>query len=156
PLAWSLDHVGIFARSVADIDVMLNVMTESSIEPSAVRTPFRVGVVRDFFYEHATKEARSLNDRLADRLASAGLHVEEARVPGIFDLQQAILRTILRAETSSIHEDLFTKHAATYGPKLRALIETGMLIDASDYIRARRLRGRYQREMTRLFEKFDV
>src|SRR6185295_18993639 len=26
PLAWSLDHVGVFARSVADIEVMLNVM----------------------------------------------------------------------------------------------------------------------------------
>jgi aspartyl-tRNA(Asn)/glutamyl-tRNA(Gln) amidotransferase subunit A len=156
PLAWSLDHVGIFARSVADIEVMLDAMTEKPIEPSAARAPFRIGVLREFFYEHATEEARSLNDRLADRLASEGFHVEEVRLPPIFDLQQTILRTILRAETSSIHERLFAEHSETYGPKLRALIETGMLLEARDYIRALRLRGRYQREMAKLFEKFDV
>src|SRR5262249_30745687 len=82
--------------------------------------------------------------------------VEEAALPAIFDLQQSILRTILRVETSSIHEQLFAEHAETYGPKLRALIETGMLIEASDYVRALRLRSRYQREMAKLFEKFDV
>ena len=156
PLAWSLDHVGIFARSAADIEVMLDAMAESPVEPSDVRAPFRIGVVRDFFYENATKEARSLNDRLADRLASEGFIVEEAALPAIFDLQQAILRTILRVETSSIHERLFAEHAETYGPKLRGLIETGMLIDASDYVRALRLRSRFQREMAKLFEKFDV
>jgi len=156
PLAWSLDHVGIFARSVADIEVMLEAMAESPVEPSDVRAPLRIGVVREFFYENAMQEARSLNDRLADRLASEGFVVEEAALPAIFDLQQAILRTILRVETSSIHERLFAEHAETYGPKLRALIETGMLIDASDYVRALRLRSRYQREMAKLFEKFDV
>jgi Asp-tRNA(Asn)/Glu-tRNA(Gln) amidotransferase A subunit family amidase len=156
PLAWSLDHVGIFARSAADIEVMLDAMAESPVAPSNLRAPFRIGVVRHFFYENATKEARSLNDRLADRLASEGFVVEEAALPAIFDLQQAILRTILRVETSSIHERLFAEHAETYGPKLRALIETGMLIDASDYVRALRLRSRYQREMAKLFEKFEV
>src|SRR5262249_19290374 len=95
-------------------------------------------------------------DRLADRLASEGFVVEEVALPAIFDVQQAILRTILRVETSSIHERLFAEHAETYGPKLHALIETGMLIDASDYVRALRLRSRYQRGMAKLFEKFDL
>ena len=37
PLAWSLDHVGIFSRSVADIEVLLETLGESSI-PSRSRT----------------------------------------------------------------------------------------------------------------------
>jgi aspartyl-tRNA(Asn)/glutamyl-tRNA(Gln) amidotransferase subunit A len=156
PLAWSLDHAGIFARSVADIETMLDAMVESPLETSQATGPFRIGVVRDFFYQNATVEARSLNERLVGKLGGAGFHLEEARLPGIFELHQAILRTILRAETSSIHESIFAEHAETYGPKLRSLIETGMLIDARDYIRARRLRARYQREMSKLFEKFDV
>jgi len=156
PLAWSLDHAGIFARSVADIELMLHAMTESPISPASRRPPYRIGVVRQFFYDNATAEARTLNDQLADRLASSGFHVEEARLPQIFDLHQPILRTILRSETSSIHERLFAKHPESYGPKLRVLIETGMLIDARDYVRARRLRRQYQREMAQLFEKFDV
>jgi Asp-tRNA(Asn)/Glu-tRNA(Gln) amidotransferase A subunit family amidase len=156
PLAWSLDHAGTFARSVADIEIVLNALAESPIPLSAVRPPFRIGLVRDFFYENATDEARSLNDRLANRLASEGFDVKEARVPGIFDLHQPILRTILRTETSSIHERLFAEYPETYGPKLRTLIETGMLVPGNAYVRARRLRKIYQREMAKLFDKFDV
>jgi Asp-tRNA(Asn)/Glu-tRNA(Gln) amidotransferase A subunit family amidase len=156
PLAWSLDHVGIFARSVADIDLMLDAMAERPIESFTGSKPFRIAVIRDFFYEHATEEARRLNDKLSDKLASDGFHIEETRLPSIFELQHPILRTILRMETSSIHERLFAEHPEAYGPKLRALIETGMLIEGSDYLRAGRLRRRYQREMAKLFEKFDV
>jgi aspartyl-tRNA(Asn)/glutamyl-tRNA(Gln) amidotransferase subunit A len=156
PLAWSLDHAGIFARSVADIEIMLEAMTELPIEPRTARPPFRLGLVRGFFYQHATAEALSMNDRLAVELASAGFEIEEARLPDIFDYHPSILRTILRTETASIHERLFAEHSDAYGPKLRALIETGMLVEASDYLRARRLRRRYQREMAKLFEKFDV
>src|SRR5262245_51483841 len=156
PLAWSLDHAGAFARSVADIEMMLEAMAESPITQAVVRPPFRIGLVRDFFYENATEEARSLNDRLANRLASEGFHVEEARLPAIFDLHQSILRTILRTETSAIHERLFAEHSETYGPKLRTLIETGMLVPGNAYVRARRLRRIYQRNMAELFGKFDV
>jgi aspartyl-tRNA(Asn)/glutamyl-tRNA(Gln) amidotransferase subunit A len=113
-------------------------------------------VLRGFFDDQATAEARALRDALADTLAVSGFHVEEARLPGIFEVQQAILRTILRSETSSIHERLFAEHASSYGPRLRSLIETGMLIGAADYLRAKRLRRKYQREMGRLFENFDV
>jgi aspartyl-tRNA(Asn)/glutamyl-tRNA(Gln) amidotransferase subunit A len=156
PLAWSLDHAGIFARSVQDLELMLNAMAEFPVEQNVLRPPFRIGLVRDFFYKHAGPEACSLNDQLATQLTSAGFQIDEATLPEIFHHHQAILRTILRSETSSVHERYFAEHSETYGPKLRALIETGMLIDARDYVRAQRLRHRYQREMVKLFENFDV
>src|SRR5215471_3540711 len=157
PLAWSLDHAGIFARSVRDIRLLLDAMTETPVEnPVPARRPIRVGIVRGFFYDNATAEVRTLNDILARKLAAAGFEVVQAQLPGIFEIQQSILRTILRSETSSIHEAIFAKHAEAYGPKLRMLVETGMLVHASDYLRARRLRRKYQREMARLFERFDV
>src|SRR5262249_1101793 len=157
PLAWSLDHAGIFARSVQDIRLMLDAVAEAPIEnPIRPGRPIRVGVVRGFFYENATAEVRTLNTALADRLAAAGFEVDEAQLPGVFEIQQSILRTILRSETSSIHEALFRKHPEAYGPKLRILVETGMLVHANDYLRAKRLRRKYQREMAQLFENFDV
>ena len=156
PLAWSLDHVGMFGRSVADLEIMLDVMAESAIEKPEPRRAYRIGVIRDFFHEHASPEARSLNDALANKLAGEGFQIEEARLPGIFDLSAAILRTIARSEAASNHSELFPSNRDTYAPKIRALVETGMLIDASDYVRARRLRRVYQREMAKLFEKFDA
>ena len=156
PLAWSLDHAGIFGRSVADVELMLDVMAESPMEKVSARRPFRIGVVRDFFYENATEEARSWNDALANKLAASGFRVDEVKLPAIFQVHQPILRTILRTETASIHERLFAGHREAYGPKLRALIETGMLIDAADYVRAKRMRRMYQRDMARLFQNFDA
>jgi aspartyl-tRNA(Asn)/glutamyl-tRNA(Gln) amidotransferase subunit A len=157
PLAWSLDHVGILARSVGDLELMRDVMGESPLEKPASRDTFRIGIVRDFFYENATAEARSLNDVLANKLASSEFQVEEVRLPAIFNQQAEILRTILQSETAAIHKRLFAKHPEAYGPKIRAVIEAGLAVRAVDYVRAQRLRRhQYQREMAKLFERFDA
>ena len=155
PLAWSLDHVGMFGRSVADVKIMLDAMTEFPVQKQSRGGPFRIGVVRGFFCENATSEARSLHDALGNTLANSGFVVEEAQLSAIFDLAQPILRTILRSEVASVHEQLFRAHPESYREKLRALVETGMLLDATQYLRARRIRRQYRRDMARLFEKFD-
>ncbi|HLQ76340.1 MAG TPA: amidase [Terriglobia bacterium] len=157
PLSWPLDHVGIFGRSVADVEAQLQAIAELPIERSAAPKTVRIGVIRDFFYENATTETRTLQDAFLQKLAvTPGFIVEEARLPAAFELNQPILRTILRADVAAIHKDLFPAHPTAYGPKLRELIETGMLISAADYLRARRLRRHYQREMSRLFGRHDV
>jgi aspartyl-tRNA(Asn)/glutamyl-tRNA(Gln) amidotransferase subunit A len=155
PMAWSLDHAGIFARSVADLEVMRDVMGDP-LEKLPARSPFRIGVVRDFFDENASPEARLLKDALAARLASSGFHVDEARLPAVFEQQQEILRTILQSETATIHGRRFAEHPEAYGPKIRSLIEGGLAAHSVDYIRAQRMRRQYQRGMAKLFEKFDV
>jgi len=156
PLAWPLDHVGVLARSVADAELMTDVMAESPIPKRQERRPFRIGVIRGFFYENASPEARLLGDAFADKLANNGFQVEEAAPPSVFELAQPILRTILRADVAAVHEKLFAEHPSAYGPKLRELIETGMLLKATDYLRACRLRRQYQKEMAALFRQFDV
>src|SRR5207244_6580512 len=107
PLAWSLDHVGMFGRSVADLEIMLDVMAESAIEKPEPRRAYRIGVIRDFLHEQASPEARSLNDALANKLAGERFQIEEARLPGIIDLSAAILRTIARSEAATNHSELF-------------------------------------------------
>src|SRR5689334_23550010 len=47
PLAWSLDHVGMMARSVSDLEIMLDVMSESPIEQVEDRRTYRIGVIRE-------------------------------------------------------------------------------------------------------------
>jgi len=77
--------------------------------------------------------------------------LEEAHLPQVFEIQSAILSTIMRAEIASAHQEFYHKHSTLYGAKLRALVETGMLVDAQSYLRAIRLRKVYQKEMLRLF-----
>jgi len=157
PLSWPLDHAGIFGRSVADVELQLKAIVNTPVEAASAKRPIRIGVIRDFFYDNATSEARTLQDGFLRMLAAApGFHVDEAKLPSAFALHTPILRTILRSDVAAIHEDLFPAHPTAYGPILRQLIETGMLVSAEDYLHARRLRRHFQREMARLFESFDV
>ena len=159
PLAWSLDHVGLFSRAVADLAPLLESLSDSPMpgHPKIQNIgKFRIGIVRDFFYEKADSQSRNGIDALATKLAAAGLHVEDATMPGIFDLHPAILRTIVRSEAGAVHSQLIASKPDVYGPKLRDLVQLGMLIDSTDYLRARRIRRHYEREMVRLFDHFDV
>jgi aspartyl-tRNA(Asn)/glutamyl-tRNA(Gln) amidotransferase subunit A len=159
PLAWSLDHVGAFTRSAADLDVLLGAMSDSPMPSNWARPgghKFRIGVIRGFFHDKAEAESRAGIDALAGKLSNAGFHVEEAALPSIFDLHQALIRTILRAEAASTHQDLILNKPDAYGPKLRDLVQMGRLIDATSYLRARRIRRHYQRDMASLFAHFDI
>jgi len=156
PLSPSLDHVGVFARSVDDLELMLTAMTDVSFVKRAARRVVRIGIIRDFFYESASPEMRLHCDRLAEKLTNSGSQVDVARPPAIFSAANSALQIIVQAEAASVHEHLFAAHAKTYTNKIRAVVEAGMRVSATDYLRARRTRGKYQRDMARLFEKFDV
>ena len=159
PLAWSLDHVGAFSRSVADMEVLLETLSDSPMPSHPARAgghKYRIGVVRGFFHEKAEAESRAQIDLLAGKLSDAGFHVEEAALPPIFDIHQALIRTIVRAEAAATHHDLILSNPEAYGPKLRDLVQMGQLIDATSYLRARRIRRHYQRDMARLFAHFDI
>jgi aspartyl-tRNA(Asn)/glutamyl-tRNA(Gln) amidotransferase subunit A len=157
PLSWPLDHAGIFGRSVADVKLQLEAIAETPVSGPDLKRPIRIGVVRGFFYENATPETQKLQDNFLQKLASnPGFHIGEAELPPAFALYMPILRTILRSDVAAVHERLFPAHPTAYGPILRQLIETGMLVGSGDYLHARRLRRQFQREMTRLFDNFDV
>jgi len=159
PLAWSLDHVGIFSRSVADIDVMLDCLSETPMPSHLRRTDnrkIRIGIIKDFFFDKTDADTRGKIDALAGNLSNSGFQVTLVPVPSIFDLHPAILRTIVRSEAASTHQQLIQDKSSAYGPKLRDLVQMGLLIDAGTYLRARRIRRHYQRDMARLFEHVDV
>jgi aspartyl-tRNA(Asn)/glutamyl-tRNA(Gln) amidotransferase subunit A len=159
PLAWSLDHAGAFTRSVADLVPLLEALSESPM-PSppahAHNHRFRIGIPAGFFLDKADAESRTQIEALRGRLSADGFHVQDVALPEIFDLHPAILRTIVRSEAASTHKELIRNKPEAYGPKLRDLVQMGELIEASSYLRARRIRRHYQRDMIRLFEHVDV
>jgi len=156
PVSWSLDHIGAFGRTAADVEMMLAGMTELPV--TRFRTPNRIrfGVIHDFFRARATEEARTLMDGIVKKLADAKHQINEVRLPPIFDIATPSLMTIMRSEIGSAHEGLHRENSARYGKRLRALVETGMLIDAGAYLRALRIRRLFQQEMRVCFKSADV
>ena len=62
----------------------------------------------------------------------------------------------MRTEAAAAHEALHRQQADKYGPNIRGLIESGLLVSSAEYLRACRLRAIYQSEMARLFADCDV
>jgi aspartyl-tRNA(Asn)/glutamyl-tRNA(Gln) amidotransferase subunit A len=169
PLSYSQDHVGLMARSVEDIALGLSITAgydpddaSSSRAPVADysaaltrrRAP-RIGLLREFL-ERATPEVADITVQTVNRLARAGADVDEAKLPPTFRAVAAAAYVIMRSETASVHAERFALKADLYRPGIRSSIEMGMVIPGDLYVRALRIRRQFRRELSPLFERYDV
>jgi aspartyl-tRNA(Asn)/glutamyl-tRNA(Gln) amidotransferase subunit A len=153
PLAWSFDHVGIFARAVADVALALqpfNLHREVD-----VRRPPRVALAPDLL-ARADVEVAAQVQSAADAFARAGAGVEEVKLPPSFADIHAAGLVMLVAEAAAYHEPRFARHAGEYGPEIRGLVEAGLRRPATDYVRADRARARFRADVALLLQPFDL
>lgn len=160
PLSWSLDHVGIFARTVEDAALVFSVLAEprdpERPSPDGPPSPPRMGIPRRLVEAHATPPVRAHLDEVAAAFRRAGASVEDVDLPAsaarIFDVG----RLILRVEAAAYHRRWFPRHAADYPPRIRELVETGGTVSAVDYVAANEGRYQFRRDMYEAFERCDV
>jgi aspartyl-tRNA(Asn)/glutamyl-tRNA(Gln) amidotransferase subunit A len=178
PLAWGLDHVGIFCRSVADAALVLEVLAghdpgdplslhepavdctgalpRASDRPGGAGWQPYLGFPRQLFLERADPEVAAHLDTVAETLARAGARLEEIELPRSFEgLFEAGLR-VLQVAAAAVHAQRFAAHADHYRPKMRGLIEAGMEISGVDYVEAEQHCRRFREEMTPLLEDTDA
>jgi aspartyl-tRNA(Asn)/glutamyl-tRNA(Gln) amidotransferase subunit A len=171
PLSWTLDHPGPLVRTVEDAALLLEVLAgPDGLDPACAPRPverwtqvcrmgaagLRVGVPDRFFADRATAEVREAYGKALAALEGAGAHVREVRLPDQFEAGVVAQRTILASEAATFHRRWFDRRPEDYGPKLRALLEEGMRIPATEYIRARQVRRACRRAMAELFRDVDV
>ena len=171
PVAWSLDTMGFFTRNVADAALLLKVLAghdpsddASSREPvpeyeavvSVGQGPPRIGLMGQLFHDRASPEVREHMAGVVGKLSDAGASVEEVTAPADFDAMLAAHRVVMSVEAAAVHERDFKSRADEYGPKVRTLIESGMITPAVAYVQAQRVRGRFREEMVKAAGRFDV
>ena len=154
PLAWSLDHVGPFARSVDDAALMLSVLADQVVEPAAVQAP-RLAVGRQLF-DRAEPELRRHLDAIVGRLAAAGAHVSELALPPAFAGILAAGTTVLEVEAATYHQPAFAKFASDYGPGMAEMIPRGLARSATEYVTANRARLAFREVMIPLLLAHDA
>jgi aspartyl-tRNA(Asn)/glutamyl-tRNA(Gln) amidotransferase subunit A len=172
PAAWTLDHVGVLARSVADSALVLGVLAgldpadpgSLAAPPPAVdavvggvpeRAP-RLGLVGAPLTERATPDMRAHLEAVTATLAARGAVVEEVELPALVPALLSAVQVVLRAETAAYHAECFRRHAAEYRPRIRAAIELGFLIPAPLYLKAQQIRREVRRHMAPLFTQVDA
>jgi aspartyl-tRNA(Asn)/glutamyl-tRNA(Gln) amidotransferase subunit A len=172
PLAWSLDHVGVFARSVADAALVMSALAghDSEDPGSAVAPPPdvaalvaappsgppRFGLIGEPFLERATPEARAHLVETARTLEARGANVEPVRLPPLMAALYSAVITVSRAEAGAAHADSHRRHADAYRPRIRAGVEIGQCIPADLYLRAQRIRRQARRDMAPLLARYDA
>ncbi len=169
-LAWSLDHVGLFARTVSDVALMLQVLAGyDPLDPATEHVPVpdyakvlsdpkppRLGLVRNFFLEKASAETRKHIESVAERFARSGATIEEVKMPTSFAGELDAHFAMLQAETAVTHHERYAEHKARYSPQMQELIEKGHTITASQYIEIRRHQQRFRHEMNALCQSVDA
>ena len=154
PLAWSLDHVGVFARAVADAALTAGVLAGRALAGAASRPP-RLALAAELV-DRATPETAAEVRAAADRFARAGATIEEVKLPASFAGVHAAGREVLEVEAAAYHEDLYRAHAAAYRPRTRELIAGGLARPAVAYARAQRARLAFREEVMPLLAAHDA
>ena len=162
PLARSLDHAGPLARSAADAAILLKVLAGydprdhgSARNPvenfvSAVRRPLRrvrIGWPRDLFFERVGDDIRGAVEAARRVFEGLGAQVIEVRLPHVGESLRPATEIAL-AEAAQYHRaaGFFPACAAEYSQEVRARLETGSKIAASDYLDALEARTALQQE----------
>jgi len=170
PVSWSLDTMGWMTRTVEDAALLLKVMAgpddndpvaaarEVPDYAEALRTPAppSVGVIRQFFLDHADEETRQHVGAMVERLTEAGAEVEELPLPDSMATAIEDQQIIMAVEGSTFHEPMYRRQAMDYQPGIRAMIQRGLDTDAVTYSRAMERRQQFITDMRKLAERVDV
>lgn len=168
PVSWSLDHMGILARSVEDTAIMLGVMAGPDGRDAgapdvpvpdyaalcAPRRPARVGFFREDTLPRSEPGVADVISRAAEQLKAAGVEVIDVRFPMALDLLHSAHRVIMQSEAAAYHADMFRAHQDEYPPLIHQFVSMGAMVPAVHYLRAQRLRARFTRELRGL--DFDL
>ena len=168
PLGFSLDHVGPLARSVRDAALALNAIAgHDPLDPTSSRRPVvdyvpdedcsirgvRIGFPDSFFFDHLDGDVESAVRGAMARAESLGAEIRPVRLPDMQALN-AVARIVLLSEASAVAEP-YPEDRSLYGADVRALLDQGRLVPATDYINAQRLRRQMRREFSQVWKEVD-
>ncbi len=155
PLSWSLDHLGLIARDVADMRLVFDALTARGPAPRVERARPRIGLLRQFV-DAAEPEIAAAVNRQVKWLSAAGAEIEEIALPVEVDLLHSVHRVIMETEVAAVHIDQLFKHRDDYGPLLATEVDAAQLIPAIYVIKARRLRRKIRQEIDASLSGFDA
>lgn len=170
PLDFSLDHMGPLTRTVRDTAITMNAIAgHDPRDESSSRAPvedylaacdgvaiesLRIGIPRNFYFEHTDPEVSAAVHKLAAEAERLGARLVECTVPDIAAIN-TIGRVILLSEASAVMAPYMSSREK-FGADVMALLDQGRLLPATDYINAQRLRRIYQQQFHALWRDIDV
>ena len=164
--ASSLDHIGLFARSVRDIAISFDIIQGADQrDPVCTNKPIqtclpqinqgidglRIAVADDYFATGATTEALAVVEKIARQLqVTKTITIPES------DRAKAAAYIITAVEGSNLHLPNLRSRPQDFDPATRDRFLAGALIPASWYQQAQRFRDWYRRQFQTIFQQVDI
>ena len=168
---YTVNHFGILTKTVKDCAVILGHIAGhdpndplSSDEPVAnyvksIGIPVKgtkVGIIKGgYFEEGLTSEVRRAFEEALKMLKTLGMKIQEITIPHM-DLVPALQAASTRPEANSDHDHYLRTRPRDYSPGLLYGLIAGLLIPASLYVTAQRVRRLLCQEFDAAFEKVQV
>lgn len=169
----TLDHVGVFARSVDDAARLTcclagfdegdaagvnlpHVLCSPGETLPERKTPPRLALVRTrAWFEAELHQRENLLD-MASRFAAADAVVEEVSLPSIFETAHQLHHTIMFGEGARALQPLQLNHREQLSDRLNALIDEGLAISDAEIEQAMAQRLRLNGEMRAILKDYDA
>ncbi len=151
---YSLDHVGPFGRTVADVAACLQAVAgPDDRDPAGTRRPvqnftvdlergikgMRIGVPKTQTSELIDVEMRNAFEATREILRKEGGQIVEIDAPDHL-LSRTCMWAISASELAESHREWLKMRAADYSPTVYGLIKQGAFLPATEYVRAQRVR----------------
>ncbi|MGB3200178.1 MAG: amidase [Nodosilinea sp.] len=168
PVCRDLDHVGVFARSLADIALLCSVLMGadgrdpdcwgagvSSNLPERGRSP-RIGFVRTSAWHEVEAEAQAALGDSLERLAQAGATVADVSMPSTWDEYLATIDVLMACGAAVNHGSDYDRYGEALSPQLRQVIERGRAYGSLAYGVARQAVVDYSIALAPLWAEYDA
>jgi aspartyl-tRNA(Asn)/glutamyl-tRNA(Gln) amidotransferase subunit A len=149
PLAFTLDHVGPMAANVRDTALAFQAKAPESPDMRGLR----IGVPANFFFDRLDPEVTAAVRHAVQTAAGLGAEVSEVRLPDSAALNTAG-RVIQLAEGATVWQR-YRDRREDFGEDVFALLQQGLLIPATDYLDAQRVRRMLARDFARIWTGLD-
>ncbi|GAB4379201.1 MAG: amidase [Elainellaceae cyanobacterium] len=170
PSSRDLDHVGLFARSVADIALLLEVLAGADgRDPDCYgylpacpanlfnrSQPPRLALIFGPYVNQLQPEAKNALENSATALRKAGATITEITLPSSFDDYFDHVQVLASVGMAAHHGADFDRHADQMSAKLRQIIEQGRIMPSLTYAATRQTVVEYSQMLTKLFCDVDA
>ncbi|MBU0699221.1 MAG: amidase [Proteobacteria bacterium] len=170
PYCWSLDHVGIFSKTVQDAAIVFEYLTDR-VKPGRHRsqksnfqfnqTPLddmrkvRIGVPRTFFFDRMDEEIHEAVKKAIMLCGQCKAELIDIDMPPM-EKTRTVSLVIQLPEMLSYHSRYLPEKKDLYGKDLCAGMALGQFILAEHYIRAKRMVEWYRMKMEESFKQVDL
>ena len=171
PLAYTLDHVGPLARTVADCGAILSLIAGADrADPTSSPKPvpdyqavlaakgerrWIIGIDDHFNSEDSDAGTLAAIAESKARLQACGAVIKAVKMPDWQALSEYWVKTAA-IEARQAHQQSFPRYKHDYGPTLANFLSLGEKLHGVDYLKGELLRRTFQAAMEALFQQVDI